>query len=188
MPRQNKPRTLGSEDTLAKRIAFEREQEDMTYDALARAMTEAGCPVDRSAIHRIEKGSPRRTISVDELVAVSVVFGKTVEDMLRPVALVEQEWAEDVARNFIDATDSFDDAHAVLVRAAVKLAEVHRRSPEVSEYVANRWNAASPGSQWFGEFVGVVDETQLNQLAGLSNAFWEQMLLVVDDLAQRDSS
>ena len=104
--------------------------------------------------------------------------------MLRPVALVEQEWAEGVARDFIDATVGLDDAYAALVRAALRLADVHRRSPDVAEFVANQWSTASPGRQWFGEFDGVVDEEQVESLAVLANDFWEQVLAVVDALAQ----
>lgn len=187
MPKRYAARPIAElgEANLARRIERLRKDRGLSFEALAKLMTDAGCTISKAALHSIEQVKKPRRITVNELVAFAAIFtdGDVVE-LLKPMEMVEQEWAEDVAKDFIDATIGIDDAHAALVRAAVKLADVHRRSPAVAEFVANRWKTASPGHQWFGEFVGTVDEGQLNNLAELGNAFWEQTLMVVDALAQ----
>lgn len=91
MPRPNPTRSLRSETNLAKRIAHEREQRGMTYDGLAKRMTDAGCPIQPSAIYKIEKADPPRRITVDEVVAFAVVFETSVEDLLKPLELLQAE-------------------------------------------------------------------------------------------------
>jgi transcriptional regulator with XRE-family HTH domain len=84
MPRPNQPRNVLAEDHLARRIAIERETRGWTYDGLAARMKAAGCPVDQSAIYKIEKGRPRRRITVDEMVALAEVFDVPIQDLLLP--------------------------------------------------------------------------------------------------------
>lgn len=82
MPRPNPPREINAEDSLAERVRVERERRRWTPERLARALGEVGCPIQTSAIYRIEKGSPRRRITVNELVAFSRVFGIPPADLL----------------------------------------------------------------------------------------------------------
>jgi transcriptional regulator with XRE-family HTH domain len=91
VPRPNPPRSLQSEDNLARRVAYEREQRGWTYDGLAKRLTEAGCSIQGSAIYKIEKGTPRRRISVDELVAFAEVFEVNVADLLIPLELMAEQ-------------------------------------------------------------------------------------------------
>ncbi len=84
MPRPNKRRRIEGELTVAKRIAYEREARGWTYESLARHVTEAGCPLNGSAIYKIEKADPPRRIVVDELVAFAEVFGLTLDEMFTP--------------------------------------------------------------------------------------------------------
>jgi transcriptional regulator with XRE-family HTH domain len=84
MPRPNQERAVTFERNLAKRIQREREQRGWTYEALARRMTDAGCTMQPSAVHKIEKGSPPRRITVDEAVTFAGVFGMTLNDLLQP--------------------------------------------------------------------------------------------------------
>jgi len=60
MPRQNRPRTIGQEEGLARRIGYEREQRGWSYAGLASRMTRAGCAIDQSALYKIENATPRR--------------------------------------------------------------------------------------------------------------------------------
>jgi transcriptional regulator with XRE-family HTH domain len=95
-----------AEDNLARRIAAEREARGWTYDGLAKRMTDAGCPMNQSALYKIEQLTPRRRITVDELVAFSRVFGVPVEQLLLPpeIALADElaervlEWDQAQAR------------------------------------------------------------------------------------------
>ncbi len=97
MPRPNRARSIGGEANLAERIKYEREAEGWSPAQLAKAMTEAGCSISTSAIYKVEAGE--RTIKVDELIALSQVFDLTVENLLTPMAVLKQEWAEQRLRD-----------------------------------------------------------------------------------------
>lgn len=93
MPRPNKPRAVAYEEQLAQRIRVEREARDLTYERLAEKMTEAGCPIQGSAIFKIEKGDPPRRITVNELMAFSQVFGIRVPELLVSAELASRKAA-----------------------------------------------------------------------------------------------
>jgi transcriptional regulator with XRE-family HTH domain len=99
MPRPNSPRTLGCEADVSRRVADERSYRGWTYDGLARRVTDAGCPIHASAIYKIEKGTPRRRISVDELVGFASAFGLPVTALLEtPEQTAERQVRELVAQ------------------------------------------------------------------------------------------
>ena len=79
---------MGVEDLIAKRVAELRGSSvpAMSYETLATRMAEVGCPIHPSALHRIETGSPRRKVSVDELVALAQVFDVSVDSLIAPEA------------------------------------------------------------------------------------------------------
>ncbi len=83
MPKRN-DRPRGPESDVAARVALERERRSWSAAEPARRMTAAGCPIDQSAINKIEQGDPPRRITVDELVAFAQVFGLEIEDLLIP--------------------------------------------------------------------------------------------------------
>jgi transcriptional regulator with XRE-family HTH domain len=93
VPRPNPLRAMQSEDNLARRVAYERERRGWTYEGTARRMTDVGCSVQGSAIYKIEKGTPRRRISVDELVAFADIFDVDTSDLLIPVELMAEQEA-----------------------------------------------------------------------------------------------
>lgn len=82
MPRPNRERSIAAEDVLAVRIATERTSRGWSYERLAEAMTEVGCPIQGSAIFKIEKGEPRRRITVNELAALSQVWAIPMDRMV----------------------------------------------------------------------------------------------------------
>jgi hypothetical protein len=88
MPRPNPPRVLGSEKTLARRIRWEREGKDWTYEGLASRMAAVGCPIQPSALYKVEKATPPRRITVDEMVALSTVFELSLNELLLPPEVV----------------------------------------------------------------------------------------------------
>ncbi len=47
-------------------------------------MAEVGRPVNQTAVWKIESGSPRRTISLDEALALAQVFGLTLSELTQP--------------------------------------------------------------------------------------------------------
>jgi transcriptional regulator with XRE-family HTH domain len=97
MPRQNQPRSIAGEQSLARRIAYERESRGMSYEGLAVQMKHQGCPVNASALFRIEKGEPPRRITVDEFIGFSRVFGVPIERLLLPPEIAAREELADLA-------------------------------------------------------------------------------------------
>lgn len=97
MPRQSRERGSGAEANLARRVEYEREKRGLSYEALAKAMTDTGCKIQGSAIYKIEKAEPPRRITVDELTAFADVFTDgNVAELLKPMELVEQERAAEL--------------------------------------------------------------------------------------------
>lgn len=74
MPRPNQARSVSFESVLTLRIEQERQSRGWTYDRLAQEMTAVGCAITGSALWKIEKGQPRRRITVNELGALSLVW------------------------------------------------------------------------------------------------------------------
>lgn len=99
MPRRNPPREIYAEKNLALRIGLERARRGWSYDGLASRMTAVGCPLQPSALHKIERADPPRRITVDEMIAYSRVFGVPVEELLADPDLA----AEQRLRSLLDA-------------------------------------------------------------------------------------
>jgi transcriptional regulator with XRE-family HTH domain len=157
MPPRNPNRSLFSEEGLARRVALEREQRGWTYEGLAKRMTDAGCPINQSALYKIEKGTkgkdgqpgPARRITVDELVALAQVFDTTPEDLLLPpdlkaagVGLELWQEVERSTRALHDTTSAYYRAIGGLRRhlerhpaaAATVLEYVRQSAPEMEEW------------------------------------------------------
>lgn len=135
MPRQNPARTIATERELAARIAYERKDRGLGVEALAKLMTDAGCPINGSAIYRIEKGNPPRAISVNEFVALQKVFGLSHEELLQPVELMRQQRAQDLIARRDPAIDSLTDAVNELLDIYVELFEISLGDPDLYDYV-----------------------------------------------------
>lgn len=131
MPRPNPNRAIAQEAALARRIAYERERAGMTYDGLALRMTKAGCPIQGSAIYKIEKAG--RRITVDELVALALVFETTVPELLRPVEHVLHREIEKVQKQLSQAWDHLFDAVDTVVSAMLTSVELYERAARDSD-------------------------------------------------------
>ncbi|MGI8614896.1 MAG: helix-turn-helix domain-containing protein [Nocardioidaceae bacterium] len=118
MPRQNKPRSIGREEDLARRTAYEREQRGWSYAGLAARMTDVGCAIDPSALYKIENATPRRRISVDELVALSRIFRLPLQELLVPPEIAADRQAVRLVEDFQAARQAASDAFFALARHA----------------------------------------------------------------------
>ncbi len=138
MPPRNPARSLFSEEALAARIAHERERRGWTYESVAKRMTEAGCPINQSAIYKIEKAEPRRRITVDELVAFSQIFDLSVEDLLVPLDLAGSldgaalEHVNDLMKEYGVLSKTIGKAQEQLDDVHEQLVEAFARSPAVA--------------------------------------------------------
>lgn len=119
MPRPNRPRSIASEENVARRIAYEREQRGWSYAGLASRMTKVGCAIDQSALYKVENSTPRRRISVDELVALSTVLDIPVDELLVPPEIATDKRALELLENYHKARDAADEVFFDLAEHAV---------------------------------------------------------------------
>jgi len=84
---------VGQEQNLAARVLEERKQRGWSQERLARELSRVGCKMPQSAIWKIENlvDGRRRTISVDEAIAFSRVFGLPLATLLLPPDALEQQ-------------------------------------------------------------------------------------------------
>ena len=82
MDHSNVDSNIQTEQYVAERVQELRLKQGWTYADLSQRMAAAGCPIERSSLQKIEKGTPRRKITVNELVAFAAVFGLDVTDLL----------------------------------------------------------------------------------------------------------
>jgi transcriptional regulator with XRE-family HTH domain len=95
MPPRKQTGTLLAEEHLAQRIELERKLRGWTHEGLAKRVTDAGCPIQPSAVYKIERGDPRRRITVDEAIAYAAVFDIPVGDLfVSPQVVAKSEFRE----------------------------------------------------------------------------------------------
>ncbi|MFF4650915.1 helix-turn-helix transcriptional regulator [Streptomyces sp. NPDC001380] len=132
-PPRSSPQTLWSEENLAERVRLEREARGWSTGALADRLTQAGYPMNQSAVWRIESGTPRRRINLEEAIGFSEVFGLSLEDLLSPPRLAMharvRELIEDVRRR----QREYLQAGAAFIAARDALDAYLDRHPEVRE-------------------------------------------------------
>lgn len=92
----------------------------MSYEGLASRMVGVGCPINASAIYKIEKADPPRRITVDELIGFSKVLNIQIEELLLPPEVV----ASQELRTFVTA---FDAAREEADAANAKAGEAQKR-------------------------------------------------------------
>ena len=156
MARQNGPRSIGGEANLAERIAYERESRGLSYEVLAKKMTEAGCSIQGSAIFKIEKGEPRRRITVDELLAFARVFEVEVENLLTPMDILRKEWSRQRVRDLDEAERALYEACGPLFdlwvdiwrQVAVDVVEGVDEEESFVAYLNNQRSEAPAGPFW----------------------------------------
>ncbi|MFX0539556.1 helix-turn-helix domain-containing protein [Ornithinimicrobium sp. Y1847] len=193
MARPNPTRSIQGESNLAQRIALERRRQEWSYETLARRMTEAGCPINASAIYKIEKGNPPRKITVDELIAFADVFDQEVEDLLTPIDLYRKEHAKMVARKIDEARDQLSNALAALANGYIEYFDLAVYDPELREFVDNRQlqedmvDAASSGRLFTLTLAGVRADDELDDgpLREAVRALHSEMVALAAEGAKR---
>lgn len=110
MPPRKPGRAVAGEQHLAERIGAERERRGWSYEQLARAMTNAGCPMNQSAIYKIEKGEPRRRITVDELLGFAKVFGTNISALVLEQSIVDDAQSAKLFQKWQEAEERAEEA------------------------------------------------------------------------------
>lgn len=146
MPPQKAMGSLLAEEHLARRIELERTRRGWSYEGLAKRVTDAGCPIQPSAIHKIEKGSPRRRITVDEAIAYALVFEIPVDNLLVPPNVASktefrETWSRlrETSQARLEAQNRHraeDDTYASQVEMLMnRLGELAQLDPDVRDIV-----------------------------------------------------
>lgn len=131
MPRPNRDRSLENEQNLARRIALEREGRGMTYEGLARRMSDAGCATHASALYKVEKGNPPRRVTVSELIALASIFETPIEDLLMPPELRNEREAWDLLHSLTENLSQLGNQVRDLSNSINRLHTIAADSPEV---------------------------------------------------------
>lgn len=133
MPRPNQPRSIASEEALARRIAYERDVRGMSYEGLASRMTKVGCPIQASGVYKIEKAG--RRITVDELVGFAQVFGIPVEKLLLPPESAASEAFTDLMVDWNRKRQAAASAKAAEDEAWKRVHDYVEEHPDLAEVV-----------------------------------------------------
>jgi hypothetical protein len=144
MPKRNPTRSIAEGDHLAERMVYERDLRDWSNESLARRMTDVGCPINQSALYKLDKVRPRRRITVEELVAFSRVFDLSLDELLIPPALVENREAVRLATQWTNARESLRLADERFDAAKEELRAYLNGHPDVVSavvgFLADRWS------------------------------------------------
>lgn len=141
MPRPKPARKLISEQNVAERVAYEREQRGWSYAGLAQRLTAVGCAIDPSALYKIEKADPPRRITVDELVGLSEVFGLTLTELVTPLDVIVSEQTLKLIGACRSAHEQMGDAFDDLAAHVA----AHPKAGEVFESEWSEWDAWAYG-------------------------------------------
>jgi len=126
---------MWSEDNVAERVRLEREARKWSTATLAERMSEAGFPINQSAIWRIESGDPRRRINLDEAIGFAQVFEIDLENLLGPPQLAMHERAVQLIDDYRVAMRSIRTANDKAAAARDALAAYTDAHPEIEDEV-----------------------------------------------------
>jgi transcriptional regulator with XRE-family HTH domain len=117
------PAGLG--EALAERVRLERTNRGWSYDRLSKELAGVRCRVAPSSLHKIERGTPRRSISVDELFALAKVFDTDVLALAQSASAHFSERASTLLERHARAAETFVEARLEDHRT---VSELHKAS------------------------------------------------------------
>jgi len=138
---------MEGESNLARRIAHERARTGLSYEGLAKRMTDVGCSIQGSAIYRIEKGDPPRRVNVDELLALAEVFETSAADLLTPMELIDQQHAARLLERIDVAERGLFTFIGEMVGSYTECLHLAEANPELFEYVTGHLFASLHGAE-----------------------------------------
>ncbi|MBT2501414.1 helix-turn-helix domain-containing protein [Curtobacterium sp. ISL-83] len=121
---------LTADQLFGRAVLESRQAREISQRAFAELLTEAGMPVDASAVSRIEKGT--RSVRLTEALTIAQVLNLDLSDLVQDTQTPEQIFARQ--RRFVDITlQAFEEAG---LAAAHALADIHyqvQNEPRVLE-------------------------------------------------------
>lgn len=133
------------EGALADRIGLLRTERGWSYERLSKELATLGCRVAISSLHKIERGTPRRPISVNELFAFAAVFKMDVLALAEPLAIRNRARVKRLLdRHARDAEDMVDWRQAARETVEALLATTQHVDDDVLREIVSHWiqNAA----------------------------------------------
>lgn len=172
---------LQTEQFVAKRVEELRTKEGWSYADLSQRMASVGCPIERSSLQKIERGIPRRKITVNELVAFAAVFGIDVTDLL-----VSPQYRSDILfwtdmqegagkmRTLLAAESAYDTLAGRVVEACMDPAEGRARIRGISKrYLAlNAAESDDSSDAYLMAFLSDIRTRVAERLAGEGKTEW----------------
>ncbi|MET8720033.1 helix-turn-helix domain-containing protein [Streptomyces misionensis] len=126
---------LYSEGNIAARVALEREVRGWSTIELADRVSKAGVKMNQTAVWRIENGTPRRRINVDEALAFARVFELPLEELMSPplegLDLDSRQLVQEAVEAYYETRDAEDRLH----HAVVGIAEYIQTHPDSSRAI-----------------------------------------------------
>lgn len=130
----------GLGEALAERVRLERMERSWSYERLSKELAGFHCKVAASSLHKIERGAPRRSISVDELFALADVFDTDVLELAQPASVHFAERARKLLERHSRSAEMFVDSRREDRKTVSDLREASRHLDEAArERVARDW-------------------------------------------------
>lgn len=146
MARPNKPRDIRAEEYLAQRVRIERLKRGWTPKQLAAELNRVDCPTVTSAIYKIEDGGDgRRRISVDELIAFSLVFKIGIEELLLPPELLVSQEAVSLLEQWAAERIAVREAARRRDATYLRLQEILAEKPDLEQVLRARLDELTEG-------------------------------------------
>ncbi|MPY38489.1 helix-turn-helix transcriptional regulator [Streptomyces phyllanthi] len=129
---------LSAEEVAAARIQFEREIRGWSTNRLSDEMNAAGYVMNPSAVWRIEKGTPRRRIHLEEAIGFAAVFGLPLEELYKLGGSGAYERAAELTDAVQTRRRAADEAAKLLDVAERQLTAYLNAHPEVGNPCAGQ--------------------------------------------------
>jgi transcriptional regulator with XRE-family HTH domain len=129
--RRNPDRTVSSESNLARRLELERRNREWTLEDTAKRMAAVGCPIQPSGVFKIERAG--RRIVVNELIAFSKILETSIDELLRPFEVVQDEHATQLVQKWGQDRQYLSQIRAAAERSEAAMLEYFTDNPAVRE-------------------------------------------------------
>lgn len=126
---------LEGEENVARRIKMEREARGWSTATLAERLTDAGYPLNQSAVWRIESGEPRRRVNLDEAIGFAKVFDVSLDNLVGPPEIAANAQVKQLMAEFAASWEKSVAARKETDQAREALDAYGRAHPNLAELI-----------------------------------------------------
>jgi transcriptional regulator with XRE-family HTH domain len=126
---------LEGEENVARRIKLEREARGWSTATLADRLTDAGYPLNQSAVWRIESGEPRRRVNLDEAIGFAKVFDVSLDNLVGPPEIAANAQVKQLMAEFAASWEKSVAARKEMDQAREALDAYGRAHPNLAELI-----------------------------------------------------